>query len=56
MTRQEMIDEIVECWMTDLSVKDLEAIARDAIEARFQANYDDAQIADEFAAALGVEA
>jgi hypothetical protein len=36
MTRQEMIDELVECWMTDLSVKDLEGIVRDTIEARFQ--------------------
>jgi hypothetical protein len=56
MTRQEMIDEIVECWMTDLSVKDLEAIARDAITARFEANYDDAQIAAEYAELLGEDA
>jgi hypothetical protein len=56
MTRKEMIDELVECWMTDLSVKDLEEIARDTIEARFQANYDDAQLAAEYAELLGEDA
>jgi hypothetical protein len=56
MTRKEMIDELVECWMTDLSVKDLEEIARDTIEARFQANYDDAQLAVEYAELLGEDA
>jgi hypothetical protein len=56
MTRQEMIDELVECWMTDLSVRDLEEIARDAIEARFQSNYDDAQIAAEYAEIIGDDA
>ena len=56
MTRQEMIDELVECWMTDLSVKDLEEIVRDTIEARFQSNYDDAQIAAEYAETIGEDA
>jgi hypothetical protein len=56
MTREEMINELVECWMTDLSVKDLEEIVRDTIEARFQANYDDAQLAAEYAETIGEDA
>jgi hypothetical protein len=56
MTRKEMIDELVECWMTDLSVRELQEIARDAMTAWFQSNYDDAQIAAEYEELLGVDA
>ena len=56
MTCQEMIDKLVECWMTDLRIKDLEEIARDAMVAWFQSNYDDAQIAAEYAELLGEDA
>ena len=53
MTREQMISDLVECWLTDLSVDDLEWIARDAIEARYQTNYDDAQLRAEYAELLG---
>lgn len=55
MTREQMIADLVECWLIDLSVDDLEQIARDAIEARYRANYDDAQLRSEYDELLGDE-
>ena len=49
ITREQMIADLVEMWMADLSVDDLEEIARDAIEARYRQNYSDADIAAEHA-------
>lgn len=53
LTREKMIADLVEVWLADLSVKDLEEIARDAIEARYKANYSDADLAAEYAELIG---
>lgn len=49
MTREQMTADLIEMWLADMSTEDLEAMARDALEARYRQNYSDADIADEHA-------
>lgn len=55
MTREQMTAVLVECWLADLSIDDLEEIARDAIEARYATNYSDEQLAEEYAEMIGTD-
>lgn len=56
MTREQMTADLIECWLADLSINVLEEFAREAIEARYAANYTDAQIAAEYAKLIGTDA
>jgi hypothetical protein len=49
MTREEMVADLVECWVTDLPVEHLEELAREALMERYRRNYSDADIAAEHA-------
>ena len=49
MTREQMTADLIEMWLADMSAEDLEAMARDALEARYSRNYSDADIAAEHA-------
>lgn len=49
MTREQMTADLIEMWLADMSAEDLEAMARDALEARYRYNYSDADIAAEHA-------
>jgi len=53
MTREEMINDLVECWMADLNTQHLEEIARETIAARYASNYTDDQLAEEYAELIG---
>jgi hypothetical protein len=49
MTREEMVADLVECWVTDLPVEHLEELAREALMERYRRNYSDADVAAEHA-------
>ncbi len=56
LTREEMTAELVEVWLADASVKHLDELAREALAARYAANYDLDQLAAEYAELLGDDA
>lgn len=53
MTREEMINDLVECWLADLSSNHVEDLAREALASRYASNYTDDQIAEEYAELIG---
>ena len=56
LTREEMTADLVEVWLSDVSVEHLEELAREALAARYAANYDLDQITAEYVELLGADA
>lgn len=53
MTREEMVSDLIEAWLTDLPVAALEELAREALKERYRQNYNDTELAVEYAEILG---
>ena len=53
MTREEMTADLIEVWLSDLSVEHLEELAREALRERYRQNYSDAQVTAEYAELIG---
>lgn len=49
MTREDMVNEIVDMWLRDLLDHQLEDLAREALKERYRQNYSDADVVAEYA-------
>jgi hypothetical protein len=49
MTREEMLNDIVDMWLRDLLDHQLEELAREALMERYRHNYSDKDVAAEYA-------
>lgn len=49
MTREEMLNDLVDMWLRDLLDHQLEELAREALMERYRRNYSDADVAAEHA-------
>jgi len=49
MTREEMLDDLIDMWLRNLLDHQLEELAHEALMERYRRNYSDADVAAEYA-------